>query len=63
MPSPAYPLRYFTGLKEVPVLPNHCGYTLVSYAPSREEVLVGPSRGIHEGLFEDLKVRAPLESQ
>jgi hypothetical protein len=49
-------LRYFTGLKEVPVLPNYCGYTLVSYAPSRDEVLVGPGRGIHEGLFKELKV-------
>lgn len=40
----------------MPVLPNYCGYTGVTYSPQRPEILVGPGRGIHEGLFRELKV-------
>lgn len=49
-------LRYFTGLRDVPVLPNYCGYTGVTYAPERPEILVGPGREVHGGLFQELKV-------
>ena len=42
-------IKYFTGIAHVPVLPNYCGYTRVTYAPKRPAILVGPGRGITEG--------------
>jgi hypothetical protein len=40
----------------VPVIPNYCGYTKVMYSPTKRAILVGPGRGIHDGLFGELKV-------
>jgi hypothetical protein len=48
--------RYFTGLRNVPVIPNYCGYTKESYSPQRPEILVGPGRGVHEELLRELQV-------
>jgi hypothetical protein len=36
-------IQHFTGIK-VQILPSQCGYTGVTYAPSRSEILVGPGR-------------------
>ena len=36
-------IKYFTGIKNVPVLQNFCGYTKVSYRPTRRDMLVGLS--------------------
>ena len=47
--APRY-IKYFTGLTDVPVIPNYCGYTNAHYAPKRPQLLVGPGRGVHEGL-------------
>jgi hypothetical protein len=35
---------HFTGIKNVEILPNFCGYTNNSYSPENLEVLIGPSR-------------------
>lgn len=48
-------IKYFTGLEDVPVLPNYCGYTGVTYAPTRPEILVGPGRGINADLYGHLR--------
>lgn len=48
-------IKYFTGLAEVPVVPNYCGYTGAMYAPKRSEILVGPGRGINNELFNRMK--------
>jgi hypothetical protein len=48
-------IKYFTGLKDVPVIPNYCGYTEVTYKPSRKQVLIGPGRGVSETLVKQLK--------
>lgn len=37
-------IKHFTGLKDVKVLPNLCGYTNSKYMPSRHHVLIGPGR-------------------
>lgn len=37
-------IKHFTGLDDVTVLPNFCGYTNVTYNPTRPEVLIGPGR-------------------
>ena len=47
-------VKYFTGIKEVLVLPNYCAYTNVFYRPSRKEVLIGPGRGIKDQLYKEL---------
>jgi len=51
-------VKYFTGLKDVPVLPNYCAYTKVSYSPTRSQVLIGPGRGIKDQLYRELKAAA-----
>ena len=43
-------VKYFTGIKDVPVLPNYCGYTGATYAPKRKQILVGPGRGVSNDL-------------
>lgn len=50
-------IKYFTGLRNVPVIPNYCGYTKESYSPQRPEILVGPGRGVHEELLRELQER------
>jgi len=42
-------IKYFTGLRDVPILPNFCGYTGASYEPKRTEILVGPGKVVKEG--------------
>jgi hypothetical protein len=37
-------ITHFTGLKNVELIPNYCGYTNASYSPSNLNVLIGPSR-------------------
>jgi len=37
-------VKHFTGLKDVRVLPNYCGYTNAIYNPTRPQVLIGPGR-------------------
>ena len=39
-------IRYFTGLHDVVLLPNICGYVKDRYDPTRPEVLLAPARGI-----------------
>lgn len=51
-------IKYFTGIKDVPVLPNFCAYTNVNYAPSKPQILIGPGRGINEKLHRELQQRA-----
>ena len=53
-------IKYFTGIKDVPVLPNDCGYVKAKYAPSANhpEVLVGPGRSIHPALYAELRLHA-----
>ena len=51
-------VKYFTGLKDVPVLPNYCGYTGATYAPARNQILVGPGRGVSNELFGMLRKAA-----
>lgn len=51
-------VKYFTGLRDVPVIPNFCAYTQVQYRPTRPQVLVGPGRGVHAGLFAELQLEA-----
>ena len=51
-------IKYFTGIKDVPVLPNFCAYTKVNYSPSKPEILIGPGRGINSKLFSELQGRA-----
>lgn len=36
-------VKHFTGL-DVKVLPNYCGYTNVTYNPTRPQILIGPGR-------------------
>lgn len=48
-------VKYFTGIKDVPVLPNYCAYTNAHYNPSRKEVLIGPGRGINDQLHKELQ--------
>uniref|UniRef100_A0A7S3JWN7 Uncharacterized protein n=1 Tax=Aureoumbra lagunensis TaxID=44058 RepID=A0A7S3JWN7_9STRA len=48
-------LKYFTGLDDVPVIPNFCDYVGVSYKPTRTQILVGPGRGIKDTLFRALE--------
>lgn len=50
-------VKYFTGIQDVPVLPNFCGYTGATYSPTRPEILVGPGRGINDALFRQLRQR------
>jgi len=38
-------IRYFTGLDNVLLLPNICGYVTERYDPIRPEVLLAPARG------------------
>ena len=37
-------LKHFTGLKEVRMIPNLCGYIEDKYSPSKPEILIGPGR-------------------
>ena len=50
-------VKYFTGLKDVPVMPNYCGYTGVSYDPQKTEILIGPGKvsSQGEGLMREMK--------
>ena len=47
-------IRYFTGLDNVLLLPNICGYVTERYAPTRPEVLLAPARGIDVSIHECL---------
>lgn len=51
-------IKYFTGIKDVPVLPNYCAYTRVQYSPSKPQVLIGPGRGINQQLHDALQRKA-----
>ena len=53
-------VKYFTGLKEVPVIPNFCSYTKVTYKPTKDQILIGPGRMSKEGegLLRQLRDRA-----
>ena len=51
-------VKYFTGLKEVPVIPNYCGYTNAEYNPTKTTILVGPGRGINDHLHNQLQSSA-----
>eukprot|EP01048_Picozoa_sp_COSAG05_P005020 COSAG05_NODE_288_length_12074_cov_119.196827_7_plen_550_part_00 len=59
-------IKYFTGLKDVPVIPNLCGYTGVRYNTngncSQPEILIGPGRGTNDLLVKQLQTYA-LESR
>jgi hypothetical protein len=44
-------MRYFTGLKELHLLPSFCGYVPVKYSPVRFEFLLAP---VHSESFESL---------
>ena len=48
-------VKYFTGIQDVPVIPNFCGYTGVSYKPTRREFLIGPGRGITGEIEKELQ--------
>lgn len=37
-------IKHFTGLKDVPVIPNFCNYITDRWNPTRPEILVGPGR-------------------
>ena len=37
-------IKHFTGLSQVRVLPNYCGYTNALYKPTRPEILIAPGR-------------------
>lgn len=37
-------VKHFTGLKDVPVVPNFCNYITDRWNPTRPEILVGPGR-------------------
>jgi len=47
-------VKYFTGLSHVPVLPNYCGYTGVTYNPTRRQILIGPGRGVKDHFVQQL---------
>ena len=47
-------VKYFTGIKDVMLLPSYCGYTNAKYHPTRNEILIGPGRGLHQVLVNDL---------
>jgi len=51
-------IKYFTGIQNVPVFPNYCGYTGVTYKPTRPQFLVGPGRGISDLLLKQLLAAA-----
>uniref|UniRef100_A0A7S2SSM8 Uncharacterized protein n=1 Tax=Rhizochromulina marina TaxID=1034831 RepID=A0A7S2SSM8_9STRA len=55
-------IKYFTGIQNVPVLPNFCAYTKVHYAPSKDQILIGPGRGIKDVLHQELQKRAAKSS-
>jgi len=52
-------VKHFTGLKEIPVIPNFCNYITAKWKPLRPEILVGPGRISVPGKFmlrDELKV-------
>lgn len=48
-------IKYFTGINNVQLLPNFCGYVTPRYAPTKREVLLGPSRGVNNILLKQLR--------
>jgi len=56
-------VKYFTGIKDVPVIPNYCGYTGATYNPTRPEWLIGPGRGITPKLEEQLQQSSSSSSK
>ena len=39
-------LRYFTGIKDILLLPSYCGYITDRYRPTRSGYLLAPARGV-----------------
>lgn len=56
-------VKHFTGLKDVPVIPNFCNYITDRWNPTRPEILVGPGRISVPGKYmirDELKVAAAV---
>ena len=55
-------IQHFTGIHNIKVLPNYCGYTNTTYMPTRSEILIGPSRLARtaEHLVDELKQAANM---
>lgn len=55
-------IKHFTGLKEVRVVPNYCGYIEDTYNPTQREILIGPGRMSVPGkkLRDQLKLNAAI---
>lgn len=47
-------IKYFTGISDVVLLPNMCGYVTARYKPTRREVLIAPARGVNSQLSKQL---------
>ena len=53
-------MKYFTGLKDIVLLPNYCGYVNATYSYKSgggwDQVLIAPSRGVNPTLLSQLRV-------
>ena len=47
-------IKYFTGIDDVLLLPNMCGYVAARYHPTRKEILIAPARGVNGYLSKQL---------
>jgi hypothetical protein len=47
-------VKYFTGIQDVLLLPNKCGYVTARYRPTRREILIAPARGVNGRLSDQL---------